>query len=71
MPKTVWSLAGEKLILLSDAGELVVAEPSFEEFKPLARAQVLSGRCWTVPVLANGRIFCRNAAGEVVCVDVR
>lgn len=64
-------MAGEKLILLSDAGELVVAEPSFEEFKPLARAQVLSGRCWTVPVLANGRIFCRNAAGEVVCVDVR
>ena len=32
---------------------------------------VLNGRCWTVPVLANGRIYCRNAAGDLVCLDVR
>jgi hypothetical protein len=24
-----------------------------------------------VPVLANGRIYCRNAAGDLVCLDVR
>jgi hypothetical protein len=32
---------------------------------------VLGGKCWTVPVLANGRILCRNAEGAVVCVDVK
>ena len=62
--------ADGKLIILSEKGELVVAEVSAAEFKPLARAQVLGGKCWAVPVLANGRIYCRNAAGDLVCVDV-
>lgn len=63
--------ADGKLIILSERGELLVAEASAESFKPLARAQVLGGKCWTVPVLANGRIYCRNAQGALVCVDVR
>lgn len=63
--------ADGKLILLSERGELFVAEASPQAFKPLARAQVLGGKCWTTPVLANGRIYCRNAKGNLVCLDVR
>ncbi len=63
--------ADGKLIVLSDRGELMVAPASPEGFKPTARAQVLGGKCWTVPVLANGLIWCRNSRGDVVCVDVR
>lgn len=63
--------ADGKLIILGDSGELVTAEPSPEAFKPISRAKVLAGRCWTVPVLAGGRIYCRNAAGDLVCLDVR
>lgn len=63
-------LADGKLIVLSEKGELLVAEASPGEFKPISRAQVLGGKCWSAPVLANGRIYCRNAAGDVVCVDV-
>jgi len=63
--------ADGKLIVLSDKGELVIAEATPSGFKPLARAQVLGGKCWTVPVLANGRIYCRNAAGALICLDVR
>lgn len=63
-------LADGKLIVLSDKGELMVAEASPNAFKPSARAQVLGGKCWSTPVLANGKIYCRNAAGDVVCVDV-
>ena len=59
-----------RVIVLSDKGELMVAEASADSFKPISRAQVLSGKCWSVPVLANGKIYCRNAAGDVVCVDV-
>ncbi|MBP7827897.1 MAG: PQQ-like beta-propeller repeat protein [Verrucomicrobia bacterium] len=64
-------LADGHLIALSEKGELMVAPARPTEFKPLARAQVIGGKCWTTPVLANGRIYCRNAAGDVVCVDVR
>jgi outer membrane protein assembly factor BamB len=63
-------LADGKLIVLSEKGELLVADASPDGFKPIARAQVLGGKCWTTPVLANGKIYCRNAAGDVVCVDV-
>lgn len=62
--------ADGKLIVLSEAGELLVAPATPDGFKPTGRAKVLDGKCWTVPVLANGRIYCRNARGELVCADV-
>jgi len=65
------AVADNRLLVLSGAGELMVAPVSSESFTPTARANVLTGKCWTVPVLANGRIYCRNAEGTVVCVDVR
>jgi outer membrane protein assembly factor BamB len=64
-------MAGERLIVLSDQGELVIAPVSAEGFGPIARAQVLEGRCWTVPVLSRGRLYCRDAAGDLVCVALR
>ena len=64
-------LADGKLIILTGSGALVIAEATPEKHKELARAQVLGGRCWTSPVLANGRIYCRNEAGDLVCVDVK
>lgn len=51
-------------------GELVVAPASPEGFRPLARAKALSGPCWTVPVLCEGRLYCRNHPGRLVCLDV-
>lgn len=61
---------GSALIVLGEKGELSIGAASPDGFKPAASAKVLSGRCWTVPVLANGRIYCRNAAGDMVCVTV-
>ena len=63
-------VADGKLILLGDAGDLVIAEPTPEAYKPISRAKVLGDRCWTVPVLANGRIYCRDEKGHLVCLDV-
>ena len=62
-------LADGKLIVLSDAGKLTVVEAEPAGYKELAAAQILEGKCWTVPVLADGRIYARNAAGDLVCVD--
>ena len=64
-------IAGGKLVCLSDRGELVIVEPSSEEYREVARAKVLDGKCWTVPVLARGRIYARNAVGDLVCLDVK
>jgi len=63
--------AGGRLLVLTAGGELVVGPASPDAFKATARATVLGGKCWTVPVLANGRLYCRNAAGDVVCLDLR
>jgi hypothetical protein len=58
------------LITLSEKGELAIAPASPEKFAPAATAQVLGGRCWSAPVLSHGRLYCRNAAGDVVCLDL-
>lgn len=63
-------LADGKLIILSEDGKLVIAEASTEGYKELSSAQILTYKCWTVPVLANGRIYARNTQGQLVCVDV-
>jgi len=64
-------VADNKLLLLSEKGELVVAEATAEAYRPLAQAQILTGRCWTTPVLSHGLIYARNAAGDIVCLDAR
>lgn len=63
--------AGGKLIVLSGDGDLMVAAADPQEFKPVARAKILSGKCWAAPVLANGRLYARNVEGQVVCIDLR
>lgn len=62
-------LAGDQVVALSDAGDLVLIAADPAEYKELARAHVLDGKCWTTPVLANGRIFARSTK-EAVCLDV-
>ena len=63
--------ADGKLLLLTEKGELDVITATPAGFRPVAQAQVLGGKCWTTPVLANGRVYCRNAQGALVCLDLR
>jgi outer membrane protein assembly factor BamB len=64
-------LADGKLIIMSDKGDLVIAEVSPERFKEISRAKVLDDLCWTVPVLSGGKLYCRNnEVGDLVCLDV-
>lgn len=64
-------LADGKLVVLGEKGKLAIVEASPDGYKELASAEILKGKCWTAPALANGRIYARNAAGDLVCVDVR
>jgi len=63
--------AGGKLIIMSEKGELLLAEPLPTELKILGRSQVLGGVCWTPPTLANGRLYLRNAKGDLLCVELK
>ena len=64
-------IADGKLIVLSESGELLVADATPTGFKPISRAKVIKGRCWVVPVLANGLIYVKNNDGDLVCLDLR
>ena len=62
--------AGGVCLILTTTGDLILADVSAKGFKELGRASVLKGKCWTMPALAGGRVYCRNADGDLVCVDV-
>ena len=63
--------AGDKLIVLGETGRLAIAEATPKGYQEISAAKVVDGRCWTMPILANGRIYSRNSEGHLVCLDVR
>jgi len=68
------TIAGGKLVVLGEKGNLVIAEPTPEKYNPISEADILDGKCWTVPVLANGRLYARDTTketGHLVCLDLK
>ena len=57
-------------LILTTTGELILAKVTAKSFQELARKRVLEGKCWTPPSLSAARLYCRNAAGDLVCVDL-
>ena len=62
-------LVDGNVLALSDGGELVVVEGTAAAYKEISRAKVLTGKCWSTPVVAAGRIYVRSTK-EGVCLDV-
>lgn len=60
-------IANERLVILTEDGTLVVAEARPDRYRELARSPFLEGRCWTIPVLLDGRAYGRNSQGKLVC----
>ena len=60
----------QKLIILRETGELVIAEASPDAYEELSRTTVFGGQSWTVPAVADGRLYCRNNAGALVCLQL-
>lgn len=58
------------LLLMSDNGRLALAKATPDGFEEKAGARVLDGRSWTMPTLANGRVFVRDMR-KIVCLDLR
>jgi outer membrane protein assembly factor BamB len=62
-------IADNKLLVLSDRGKLAMIEATPSGFKELAQAQVIEGKSWTSPTIADGRIYLRNQK-EMACYDL-
>lgn len=63
-------LAGGKLVILTEKGQLVLAPATPDGFKPTARAQILPFDCRAYPAIANGKLYARSK-DKLVCVDLR
>jgi outer membrane protein assembly factor BamB len=63
-------MAGEWLIVQTENGDVLVAKASPKGFKSVGKASPLTGRSWTVPTLANGKLYVRNLE-KAVCLDVK
>ena len=65
------ALAGDRLVILRENGELVIAAASPDGFKPLARAKILMGTVRAYPALSDGFLFARNVDDTLIAVDLR
>lgn len=61
------TLVGDRLLLLLESGELVMAAASPEEFEIVSRAQVLGRETRAFPAVARGLFFARDV-GSLVCL---
>jgi hypothetical protein len=68
--------ADGKLIILEENGTLRIAEANPQSYKEISSCDVLGGEkklggwFYTPPVLYKGKIYCRNYAGDLICIDV-
>jgi outer membrane protein assembly factor BamB len=64
------TLAGNRLLIVRENGELVLAAASPDGFTPVARAQILPGTVRAYPAIAGGLLYVRND-NTLVCLDLR
>lgn len=48
------------LVALSDSGEIVLVEAKPDAYYEISRADVLDGKCWSTPALADGKVYVRS-----------
>lgn len=63
---TLLRTGDDKLLLLDDAGNLMLLDPNPKEYRELARAKVC-GETWAHPALSDGKLYVRDK-GELICL---
>ena len=66
-------LVDGKIIYLNEKGTVTIGVPSKSGFKTLVSQHVVDdpGKCWNMPILSNGLLYCRGSKGPLVCLDLR
>ena len=63
-------VAGDRMLMLGQRGEGVIARVNPKKFEVLNREQIIGGKTWTMPILANGLFYARNARGDLICLKL-
>jgi outer membrane protein assembly factor BamB len=63
-------LVGDRLIVLTEDGDLAVVRATPERHEELTRVDVLDGKTWNVPAISGGYLLVRNLA-EMAAFDLR
>jgi outer membrane protein assembly factor BamB len=63
-------LADKRLLVMTEKGELVLAEPTPREYREKARVALLQQPCRAPMALANGRLYVRDDK-RLLCLDLR
>lgn len=61
-------LVDGNVLVQCDRGPLVLVAAKPEAYQELARAQIYGNKCWTMPVVSDGKIYARNDR-EGFCLD--
>ena len=64
-------MSGDKLIILSETGELIFGKESDNQFSITGRHKILPKLCWSPPAFSDGRLFARSNGGKLVCVSLK
>jgi outer membrane protein assembly factor BamB len=64
------TLAGDRLVLMRESGELVLADATPDAYRPLASGRILPGTVRALPAIAGGYLYVRND-DTLVCIDLR
>ena len=57
------------IVVLAESGEVALVAARPERFEELGRFQAIEGKTWNHPVVANGRLYVRNAE-EIACYSL-
>ena len=53
-------LVNDQLVALTDAGEVVQIDPNPAAYKETARFKAITGKCWSTPAFAGGKLYVRS-----------
>ncbi|HEX3801158.1 MAG TPA: PQQ-binding-like beta-propeller repeat protein [Verrucomicrobiae bacterium] len=63
------TLVDGHVMVLSDAGDLVMVKATPDAYTETARSHILAGKCWNVAAISDGEVFARSTK-EGVCLKV-
>jgi outer membrane protein assembly factor BamB len=61
---------GNKIIMLNEKGELIWGKLDEVGFEETYRQKILTGLCWSKPILLGNLLYARSAEGAVVCLKL-
>ena len=63
--------ADQKIFHLNEKGLLTIMKATSKAYEEISSKKILNKRCWTAPTISGGRLYARDAQGNLVCIDLK